>query len=101
MGISNSRYGEVVGAFLEHSTGTPSVGQKPTDEEIRTWTRQALGWHKAPVHIFWLGEDGVPNDIPQTGSGKIKKFELRVLGEAIIASREGGQRLTMEKGAKL
>ncbi|RDL33291.1 Acetyl-CoA synthetase-like protein [Venustampulla echinocandica] len=101
VGIPNARYGEVVGAFLQHSTDSPSPPKKPTDEEIRTWTRQALGWHKAPVHIFWLGDEGAPRDIPQTGSGKIQKFELRALGESIVNARENRQKLRIEKGAKL
>lgn len=101
VGIRNARYGEVVGAFLQPAIATRSVSKRPTDEEIRGWTRQALGWHKAPVHIFWLGEEGAPNDIPQTGSGKVKKFELRSLGERIVASRQNQMQARLPKESKL
>ncbi|RFU27826.1 hypothetical protein B7463_g8521, partial [Scytalidium lignicola] len=99
VGIRNARYGEVVGAFLHHSPASHPT--KPTDEEIRAWTRQTLGRHKAPVHVFWLGHEGAPNEIPQTGSGKVKKFELRALGESIVDAKENGRKLRIEQGAKL
>lgn len=70
---------------------------KPTDEDIRIWTRKALSWHKAPVHIFWLGDDRVPSLIPQTGSGKVKKYELREIAESILKLRD----LQAGKNAKL
>ena len=43
-------------------------------QDIRAFVREKLGWHKAPVHLFWLGEK---EDFPKTGSGKIKKHEIR------------------------
>ncbi|KAH8817446.1 hypothetical protein F5884DRAFT_668161 [Xylogone sp. PMI_703] len=98
VGIRNARYGEVVGAFLQHAT---AASLKPSDEEIRTWTRQTLGRHKAPQHIFWLGEEGAPIDIPQTGSGKVKKFELRALGEIIVNERDNRKKERLEGKAKL
>ncbi|KAL1306332.1 hypothetical protein AAFC00_005050 [Neodothiora populina] len=83
VGLSHSKYGEVVAAFLQR----PSDRARPSDDSVRAWTRETLGRHKAPSHIFWLGEDGVPEDIPITGSGKIKKFEFRKLGESLLLSK--------------
>lgn len=80
VGLPHSRYGETVAAFLQRSQDE----NRPSDEDIQAWTRQTLGRHKAPVNCFWLGEDGVPGDIPITGSGKVKKFELRKLGESLL-----------------
>lgn len=80
VGLSHVKYGEVVAAFIQRRQG----GQRLTDDEVREWTRQTLGRHKAPAHIFWLGEGGVPSDIPITGSGKVKKFEFRKLGESLL-----------------
>lgn len=65
--------------------------QPLTDDAIRQWVRERLGRHKAPAYVFWLGEDGVPAEIPLTGSGKVRKFEMAKLAEKIIARREGGK----------
>lgn len=85
VGLPHPRYQEVPAAFLHRAEGA----QRPSDDEIREWTRLTLGRHKAPVHIFWLGEDGVTSEIPITGSGKIKKFEMRRIGQALL-ERSGG-----------
>ncbi|RYP02156.1 hypothetical protein DL764_005951 [Monosporascus ibericus] len=82
-GLKDAHYGEVVGAFLQ--SGKPD--QRPTDQEVRDWVRQKLGRHKAPTHVFWLGEDGVPADVPLTGSGKVKKYEMARFGEEILRKR--------------
>ncbi|THW76030.1 acid Co-A ligase [Aureobasidium pullulans] len=82
VGLPHTKYGEVVAAFLQRATGA----SKPSDEEVREWTRQTLGRHKAPAHVFWLGENGVTDQIPITGSGKIKKFEMRKIGQDLLAS---------------
>jgi acyl-CoA synthetase (AMP-forming)/AMP-acid ligase II len=82
VGLPHTKYGEVVAAFLQRAAGA----SKPTDEEVREWTRRTLGRHKAPAYVFWLGENGVTDQIPITGSGKIKKFEMRKIGEELLAS---------------
>jgi acyl-CoA synthetase (AMP-forming)/AMP-acid ligase II len=46
-----------------------------------------LGRHKAPVHVFWLGED-CSGEVPLTGSGKIKKFVLRDVAEELLKKVE-------------
>ncbi|KAJ5901467.1 acetyl-CoA synthetase-like protein [Penicillium taxi] len=57
VGVANQKYGHVVGCFLklaQHHT-------KPQDQEVRDWVRAELSWHKAPQHIFWVGEgESVP-----------------------------------------
>ncbi|CAK1363026.1 unnamed protein product [Cercospora beticola] len=85
VGLPHPRYQEVPAAFLQRA----AEAQRPSDEEVRKWTRTNLGRHKAPAHIFWLGEDGVTSDIPVTGSGKIKKFEMRKIGQELLL-RTGG-----------
>ncbi|OAL18527.1 hypothetical protein AYO22_10504 [Fonsecaea multimorphosa] len=81
VGVKHDRYGEVVAAFLQHSSST---AHRPSDENIREWVRLKLGRHKAPAHIFWLGEDGVPATVPLTGSGKVRKFELAQLAGQLV-----------------
>lgn len=82
VGLPHKKYGEVVAAFLQRTAGA----DRPSDEAVREWTRGTLGRHKAPAHIFWIGEDGVTSDIPITGSGKIQKFRMREIGERLLAS---------------
>ncbi|KAJ6786901.1 hypothetical protein PWT90_00043 [Aphanocladium album] len=80
VGLKSKHYGEVVGAFLEL---TPTAA-RPTDQELRDWVRKRLGGHKSPAHLFWLGENGVPVDVPLTGSGKVKKFEMAQVGDELL-----------------
>lgn len=82
VGVSHPRYVEVPTAFLLHEEGT----EKPALADVQAWVRQVLGRHKAPVHIFWLGED-CDGEVPLTGSGKIKKFVLRDVAEGILAQK--------------
>ena len=81
VGIPDSHYGEVVGAFLTLEEGHTC----PAPEEIRDWTRQTLGRHKAPKHVFVFGTNSrLPTAMPQTGSGKIQKQALRDLGKRLL-----------------
>ncbi|KAJ8124913.1 hypothetical protein O1611_g8727 [Lasiodiplodia mahajangana] len=80
-GVKDAHYGEAVTAFLE--TSAPAE-KRPTDQQVKEWVQLKLGRHKAPAHIFWLGENGVPVNVPLTGSGKVKKFEMARFGEEIL-----------------
>lgn len=81
VGLKNKHYGEVVGAFIEQAEDS---GAKPNHQEVRDWVRKQLGGHKSPAHLFWLGEGPVPSDVPLTGSGKVKKFEMAKLGDELL-----------------
>ncbi|KAK1753390.1 hypothetical protein QBC47DRAFT_430073, partial [Echria macrotheca] len=84
VGLHDSRYGEVVGAFLGPEPGHPL----PSDMEVGDWVRTRLGKHKAPTHIFWLGRDGAPDTVPLTGSGKVRKYEMAELGNRLLNMRK-------------
>jgi acyl-CoA synthetase (AMP-forming)/AMP-acid ligase II len=79
-------YGEVPAAFLQSA---PSVPRTPNDD-LQVWVNAKLGRHKVPVYIFWLGDPGVCSKFPATGSGKIKKSELRVIGNALTSQNSRG-----------
>lgn len=81
--IKDDRYGEVVGAFLKRSPGSNS---RPNSEEVSLWVRERLGSHKSPRYCFWIGDAGVGDDFPKTGSGKYQKHLLRELGDKLVAS---------------
>jgi len=89
VGVKHSRYGEVVAAFLQRAENSQTQpGSSLSDEDIREWVRMTLGRHKAPAHIFWLGEDGIPASIPLTGSGKVRKFELAKRAEQLLMAQK-------------
>lgn len=67
-------------AFLELVDGT----EQPALDGVQKWVRKVLGRHKAPTKVFWLGTD-FEGEVPLTGSGKIKKFELKAWAEAVSA----------------
>ncbi|GAO14910.1 hypothetical protein UVI_02007480 [Ustilaginoidea virens] len=81
VGLKDEHYGEVVGSFVEKFNNQ----QQPEDQELREWVRRTLGKHKAPVHIFWLGQGGIPSTVPLTGSGKVRKFEMAKWGNEVLA----------------
>jgi mevalonyl-CoA ligase len=89
VGLKDKHYGEVVGAFVE-----PMVnGSKLSTQELRDWVRKRLGGHKSPAHVFWLGDPGVPANVPLTGSGKVRKFEMVKLGEEILKKGTASSKL--------
>jgi acyl-CoA synthetase (AMP-forming)/AMP-acid ligase II len=89
VGVKHSRYGEVVAAFLQRAEGATAEDKSSlNDDDIREWVRMTLGRHKAPAHVFWLGEDGIPSSIPLTGSGKVRKFEFVKLAEQILLTQK-------------
>ena len=81
VGLTDEHYGEIVAAFLEHADASKS---KPPDEELQEFVRKTLGRYNVPVHIFWVGPGGVIEDFPKTSSGKIKKLDLRTIGNELI-----------------
>ncbi|KAI5457284.1 hypothetical protein BGZ63DRAFT_74860 [Mariannaea sp. PMI_226] len=89
VGLKDKHYGEVVGAFVELA----ETQSRPTDLELQDWVRKKLGKPKSPTHIFWLGQDGVPLDVPLTGSGKVRKFEMAKLGNDILKKQQNTSKL--------
>lgn len=79
MGIPDEKYGEVVACFLKAANSNI----RPADDEIQQWVRMRLGRHKAPRWVFWIGDPGVGDDFPKTGSGKHQKHILTAIGERL------------------
>lgn len=88
IGVPDPKYGEVVGAFV----ALEPAETRPADEELRAWTRETLGRHKAPQYVFVFGQEGVDQAIPVTGSGKIRKVDLRQVAGQVLERRSGGGR---------
>ncbi|KIX01206.1 uncharacterized protein Z518_08931 [Rhinocladiella mackenziei CBS 650.93] len=89
VGVPHARLGEVVAAFV--GAANSSSSPRPSADELREWTRQTLGRHKAPVYVWWLGQEGVPAEVPVTGSGKVKKHEMQKIGQKILAAKGATQ----------
>lgn len=83
VGLDDPRYGEVVSCFLK---GTEE--SRPRDEDVRDWVSSSLDQIKAPQHIFWLGDEGVGQELPKTGSGKYKKHLVRARGNALLKQQK-------------
>ncbi|KXH52679.1 4-coumarate-CoA ligase [Colletotrichum simmondsii] len=80
VGLQDKRYGEVVASFLQTANGTVKL----TDSEVKAWVTEKLGRHKAPEHVFWIGQLDVGTSLPKTGSGKYQKHLIRDLGDALL-----------------
>ncbi|TKK89735.1 long-chain fatty acid--CoA ligase [Herbidospora galbida] len=69
VGVPDPRWGEVGRAFL-----VPAAGAEVTAGELTAFLRARLAKYKIPVYF------DVVDALPKTGSGKIRKPELRALG---------------------
>ncbi|KIW83094.1 hypothetical protein Z517_02337 [Fonsecaea pedrosoi CBS 271.37] len=110
--IKDARYGEVVGAFLrahprpgcldlDLKEGNRTRLLRPGWKEVNNWVRKSLGSHKAPKYVFWIGDEGVGDEFPKTGSGKIMKHILRDIGERLVQMGKGGDEKLDSVRAKL
>jgi acyl-coenzyme A synthetase/AMP-(fatty) acid ligase len=80
VGLPDDKYGEVVACFLRQKKACG----RPDDAGIASWVQQTLGRHKAPKHVYWIGDIGVGQDFPKTGSGKHQKHILRDIGTRLM-----------------
>lgn len=83
VGINDEKYGEAVGCFLKLNGVCP----RPEDREVQQWVSERLGRHKSPRHVFWIGDRGVSDEFPKTGSGKHQKHIMRDLGNRLVAGK--------------
>ncbi|KAH7379126.1 hypothetical protein DE146DRAFT_773866 [Phaeosphaeria sp. MPI-PUGE-AT-0046c] len=83
-GVASDRYGEEVATVLEVSE--THQGQKPSLRDLREWVGQLLSRYKVPVHIWWLGDEeaGLPKEWPKTANGKLRKMDVKMIGEGIL-----------------
>lgn len=72
-GIADSKYGEIVGAFIKLKKG-----ESLTQEEVQEFCRGKIARFKIPVHVLFV------DDFPKTASGKIQKYKLRQMGAEYV-----------------
>ncbi|OBZ78072.1 putative acyl-CoA synthetase YngI [Grifola frondosa] len=70
--VPDAHYGEVVGAWVIRAQHA-----QLSKEEARRIVAQAMNPQNAPAWVWFVGEDGVPEEIPKTASGKVMKHVLR------------------------
>lgn len=74
-GIADSKYGEIVGAFIKLKKG-----QTLTQEDVQEFCRGKIARMKIPKHVIFV------EDFPKTASGKIQKYKLRQMGLEYVQS---------------
>jgi mevalonyl-CoA ligase len=87
VGMPDTKYGEVVAAFLRPRDG--EKGEEAADvedEAVREWVREKLARQKAPKYVFWLGTRELPTVFPRTGSGKLQKHRIKEFGTKLLAA---------------
>lgn len=87
VGLPDEKYGEVVACFLRQE----ETYARPDNADISGWVQQTLGRHKAPKHVYWIGDAGVGQDFPKTGSGKHQKHILRDIGTRLLGYAAKGK----------
>lgn len=80
IGVPDPKYGEQICAFLEPACN----GRLPSDAELQEWVGQTLAKFKRPKHIVWLGSCAEFQAWPKTGSGKLRKPDLRIIAGKIL-----------------
>ncbi|KAK6533651.1 hypothetical protein TWF694_002585 [Orbilia ellipsospora] len=108
VGLPDSRYGEVVGAFIVPKEGVfvshacdaaldnfdnvldkyPALGPMTLDggfsgEDLRNWVKERLSKNCTPKFVFWISQ------MPLTASGKIEKYKLKEMGQRLFSGCTG------------
>ncbi|KAJ9630289.1 hypothetical protein H2204_008507 [Knufia peltigerae] len=81
IGVPDEKYGEQICAFLEPR----AESVLPSDDEVRAWVRQTLAHFKAPRYLVWLGTHSKFRAWPKTGTGKLRKPDLRRIAQSILS----------------
>lgn len=80
VGVPDEKYGEVVACFVRQE----KTGPRPSPSEISDWVKQKMGRHKVPKYVWWIGDFGIGDDFPKTGSGKHQKHILKDIGRRLM-----------------
>ncbi|THH19623.1 hypothetical protein EW146_g1581 [Bondarzewia mesenterica] len=70
--VPDVKYGEVVGAWIN-----PKSGMQVSREKVRQIVWEEMNPQNAPAWVWFLGQDGTPDELPKTASGKVQKNILR------------------------
>jgi acyl-coenzyme A synthetase/AMP-(fatty) acid ligase len=59
----------------------PAPGETPNEDQLLDWCKQEMANYKCPREIVFVKE------LPLNASGKVLKYELRVIAEEMINRR--------------
>ena len=91
IGVPDSKYGEQICAFVEPAR---DGGPQPSDAVLQAWVGETLAKFKRPKYVIWLGSCSQFQTWPKTGSGKLRKPDLRLIAAKILGP---GQDCTQAK----
>ncbi|PCH44870.1 acetyl-CoA synthetase-like protein [Wolfiporia cocos MD-104 SS10] len=84
--VPDARLGEVVGAWIVRD---PQSSQKLSRKEVRALVLENMNPQNTPAWVWFAGEDGVPEEMPKTASGKIMKHVLRSWAQDLTKKNVG------------
>lgn len=98
-----SKYGEVVGAWIVLEPGSELSREKVRDQVAQNMnpqvrnvalfncdlSRKLTCYQNAPAWVWFLGEEGVPSELPKTASGKVQKHILRNWSKELVRQQFG------------
>ncbi|KAK2461010.1 hypothetical protein APHAL10511_006951 [Amanita phalloides] len=73
--VPDNKFGEVVGAWVVRRPG--KVGGALTREAVARVVSERMNPQNTPAWVWFVGEDGVQDELPKTASGKVQKCVLR------------------------
>ncbi|KAI0634863.1 acyl-CoA synthetase [Trametes polyzona] len=82
--VPDPKYGEVVGAWIVREPESAI-----SKEETRRVVAEGMNPQNSPAWVWFVGEDGVPEEIPKTASGKVQKHILREWSKELAAKGVG------------
>ncbi|KAF8970222.1 hypothetical protein BDZ97DRAFT_1694974 [Flammula alnicola] len=72
-------YGEIVAAWVVREPHT-----RITRQEVRQYVVDSMNPQNAPAWVWFLNEDGNPEELPKTASGKVMKHVLRKWSRELV-----------------
>ncbi|KAI3602868.1 amp-dependent synthetase and ligase [Moniliophthora roreri] len=83
--VPDAKHGEVVGAWVVRTPGTNA-----SRNEVRRTVSENMNPQNAPAWVWFVGEDGNPDELPKTASGKVMKHVLRKWSKELAERGVGG-----------
>ncbi|KAK7683548.1 hypothetical protein QCA50_013383 [Cerrena zonata] len=82
--VPDSHYGEVVGAWI-----VPEPDSQISRQQVRQTVADSMNPQNAPAWVWFVGEEGVQNELPKTASGKVMKHVLREWSKQLVGKNFG------------
>ncbi|KZO95396.1 acyl-CoA synthetase, partial [Calocera viscosa TUFC12733] len=87
--VPDTKYLEVPGAWMVRSGAKHPGAVHLSGKEVRQVVIDGMNRQNAPDYVWFMGEDGVPDELPKTASGKVMKHVLRQWSKDLAAKGVG------------